>query len=88
MKTEITFDGPGKYGVYDGFFNAIAIIDGEEYDFQCCAEDGVDIDFSDCGYDWGICGDANDKIFKKIGQEKTLKLLKCAYEDFKALSYD
>jgi len=34
---EIKFTGAGEYGIHDGFFNAIAVIDGEEYDFQCCA---------------------------------------------------
>lgn len=79
---EIKFEGWGDYGVHDGFFNAIAVIEGVEYDFQCCAESEGGIDFSDCGYDDGLCGDANKKLAGVIGWENVLELLKEAYREY------
>lgn len=81
---EIKFDGMGDYGIHDGFFNAIAVIDGEEYDFQCCSDGDESVDFNDCGHDWGLSGEANEKIAKKIGEENVLYLLKKAYEEYTA----
>lgn len=78
---EIAFDGPGEYGLHDGFFNAIAIIDGKEYDFQCCAESDP-IDFNDCGFDWGLSRDANNDIAKKVGWDNVLVLLEKAYSQY------
>jgi len=80
---EVKFASPegGEYGIHDGFFNGIAILaDGREHHFQCCAEPDLTIDFNDCGYDWGICGDANKELAEKIGWENMLPLLEKAYK--------
>jgi hypothetical protein len=82
QNVEVKFDGAGEYGVHDGFFNAIAVIDGVEYDFQCCAEQDGTVDLNDCGYDWGICADANEKIAEKIGWENLLDLIERAYSEY------
>ena len=81
---EITFEGWGEYGIHGGFFNAIAVIDGKSYDFQCCVEDDNSINFDDCGYDWGLCHDANEELAEKIGEENVLDLLMLAYAKYKA----
>lgn len=81
-KYEISFDGAGEYGVHDGFFNAIVIIDNTEYDFQCCVDDNDEINWNDCGYNDGICGDCNHKLADKIGWDGVLKALKQAYSDY------
>lgn len=84
----ISFDGPGEYGLHDNFFNAVTEIDGVEYDFQGCADDN-NFDPDDCGHDDGICGDANDRLAKKLmtgdddlhdGYCKVQILLKKAWE--------
>ncbi len=79
-KIEIKFNGLGEYGIHDGFFNAIAVIDGIDYDFQCCADD--DINFNDCGFDDGLCRDANEQLAEKIGWESVLELLERAYNEY------
>jgi len=79
---EISFNGNGEYGIHDGFFNAVAIIDDQEFDFQCCANDG-EINFEDCGYDWGLCGDLNAALADVVGYDVVLELLKKAYKEYK-----
>jgi hypothetical protein len=79
---EIKFTGAGEYGIHDGFFNAIAVIDGEEYDFQCCANEEETVDFNNCGYDWGLCEESNEKLANKIGWENMLPLIERAYSEY------
>lgn len=74
--------GIGEYGIHDGFFNALAVVDGKKYNFQCCAENGT-INFSDCGYNDGICGDVNEKLAESVGWEGVLELLQIAYKQYK-----
>ena len=84
-KYEISFDendGYGEYGVHDGFFNAIVTIDNVEYDFQCCVDENDKINWSDCGYNDGICGDCNKKLADKIGWDNVLNALKQAYSEY------
>lgn len=59
--------------------------EGEELTVQCCLvalyEDGEFIEFkeaincSDCGYNWGICGDVNEKAFRCWGEDKCMEAL-------------
>lgn len=47
---------------------------------QCCldiknGEFIKKINASDCGHDWGICGDVNETAFKKYGEKKCLDYL-------------
>ena len=64
-----------------GFAWILVGCDGSEpLTVQCCLEneDGKatkKIDMSNCGYDWGICADANEKAFKKFGSEKCMSAL-------------
>ncbi|MEA3454150.1 MAG: YopX family protein [Candidatus Caldatribacteriota bacterium] len=80
----IEFDGPGEYGIHDGFFNAIVNINGEKFELQCCT-DGDTIDSDDCGYDWGMSECVNDALFEKIGKEETLVLIEEAFEQWKGI---
>ena len=82
MQYDISFDGMGEYGVHDGFFNAIVTIDGIEYDFQCCVDENDNIDWNDCGYDVGLCGNANQKLADKIGWKNVLNALKQAHSEY------
>jgi len=58
----------GEYGLHDGFFNAVAVIDGVDYYFQGCADDN-DFDANDCGHDDGMCGDVNDPLATKLAED-------------------
>jgi len=78
---EIKFEGLGAYGIHHGFFNGIAVIEDKEYAFQCCCE-GKITDFSDCGFDWGVCRDANHNLAKAIGWENVLFLIEEAYKQY------
>ncbi len=42
------------------------------------------IDFNDCGYDDGICGDCNKKLADKIGWDGVLAVLMQAYAEYVA----
>ena len=80
---EIKFDGMGDYGFHDGFFNAIAVIDGNEFDFQCCSNNNETVDdFNDCGYNEGICGDVNETIASVVGWDGVLHLLETAVKEY------
>ena len=81
---KINFDGDGfgEYGVHDGFFNAVVRIDGIDYDFQCCTDEHDGINWNDCGYDDGLCGDANQRLADKIGWDEVLDVLKVAYKQW------
>ena len=80
---KFTDDGIGEYGVHDGFFNAIAIIDGKEYNFQCCTEnDGTIPNFADSGYNDGICGDVNEKLAEVVSWDGVLELLQIAHKEW------
>ena len=76
------FNKYGNYGIHNGFFNAIAVIDNEEYDLQCCTEKDGTIDFNDCGFNEGMSEMANEKAIEKFGEEKTLKIIKKAYTSY------
>jgi len=82
-KLEISFDdGFGEFGIHDGFFNTIVRIDNKQYYFQCCSDNNKTVDFEDCGYDWGICGDQNSELADVIGWYNVLILLKRAYKEW------
>lgn len=81
----IKFSGPGEYGIHNGFFNVIVVVDGKEYDIQCCADNDV-IDFDDCGFDWGISRDVNYELAEVIGWDNVLRLLKKAYNEYGELT--
>lgn len=84
-KNIISFGGKGdlgEYGIHDGFFNAIATIDGVKYNFQCCVNNDGSINFSDCGYNDGVCGDVNEKLSVLVGWDGVLAILKKAYGIF------
>lgn len=43
---------------------------------QCCLENGSGkIIMSDCGHNWGICGDVNGDAFEKYGENRCMKAL-------------
>jgi hypothetical protein len=51
---------------------------GEQpYTVQCCTVEGRDkeIKISDCGHDWGLCEEANEKAFKNYGENRCMKAL-------------
>lgn len=83
-KYNINFDGDGfgEYGVHDGFFNAVVTIDGTDYDFQCCTDENDSINWDDCGYNDGICGDVNEKLADLVGWDGVLAILIKAYEEY------
>ena len=80
---EIVFDFDcGDYGHHDGFFNAVVVIDNNPLHFQCCAvNEQTGIDFSDCGYDDGICGDCNQDLADIVGWPGVMSLLKRASKE-------
>ena len=58
------------------------VINGSNLTVQCCLESRADenggkksIDASDCGHDWGICGDVNDEAFKAYGEKECMQAL-------------
>jgi len=77
-KIEFKFNGI-EFGIHDGFFNGIAIVDGKKYYFQCCVEKDGSIDPSNSGYDWGICGEVNQHLADVIDWENFPELLEEAY---------
>ncbi len=66
------------YNTDDGF---AWIILEDESTVQCCLHqpNGTPseekIIMSDCGHDWGICGDVNEAAFKKWGENRCMKAL-------------
>lgn len=58
----------GEYGVHDGFFNALTVIDGVDYYFQGCVNDSG-FDANDCGHDWGICEEVNEPLARKLAED-------------------
>ena len=85
---KFTDDGIGEYGIHHGFFNAIAVIDGREYNFQCCCTEDGTINFEDCGYNDGICGDVNESLAHIVGWDGVLELLQIAHNQYKDLYSD
>jgi hypothetical protein len=66
------------YDCVDGFAWMI-LEDGNSV--QCCLEQPngtpaeMKIVMSDCGHDWGICGEVNKKAFAKWGENRCMKML-------------
>ncbi|MDI4654575.1 MULTISPECIES: hypothetical protein [Pseudoalteromonas] len=84
VDAEITFNYDyGDYGSHDGFFNAVVLMGDEAYHFQCCTDENGEVDFDDCGYMEGLCGDCNDKLAAVVGWDGVFSLLKRAYEEYK-----
>lgn len=77
---EISFDyDRGEYGLHDGFFNAVILINNKPYFFQCCTETD---DFNDCGYDLGLCEKANQPLADLIGWHGVLAVIERDFKEF------
>ena len=82
---EITFDyDNGDYGIHDGFFNAVILIDENHYYFQCCVDDEGEVDLDDCGYNWGICEEVNSPLANILGWPGVLALLERALKEYRS----
>lgn len=71
-----------EYSIDDGF--AWIVVDGKEigekFHVSCCLsrEDGSfskKIIMTDCGHNWGICGETNAKAFAYWGENRCMKAL-------------
>ena len=83
IDAEITFNyDSGLYGSHDGFFNAVVLIDGKAYHFQCCTDETGKVDFDDCGYTDGQCGDCNGELAEVVGWGGVHSLLERAYSEY------
>lgn len=60
--------GFGEYGLHDGFFNFLAVIEDKEYSVQCCADSLDQFDVLESGYDEGVCRDVNAEIVSVIDE--------------------
>jgi hypothetical protein len=54
--------------------------EGDKYTVQCCLEekDGKfipKIKSSDCGHNWGLCSDSNEKAFEYWGENRCMNAL-------------
>jgi len=86
IDTEISFDDglQSEFGIHDGFFNALVIIDKKDYYFQCCTTNDK-VDFNDCGHTEGLCMDQNEELAEIVNidsSDTVLELLKVAYEQY------
>ncbi len=60
---------------------AWVIVDNKQLTIQCCLRVDADgniieeINAKDCGFDWGSCGDANEKAVELYGKEECLAVL-------------
>ena len=50
------------------------IITGCGLTFQVCINNG-ELDLEDTGFDWGLCGDANEECIEKYGSEACLNAI-------------
>ena len=83
IKFEDPEDRCAEFGLHDGFFNALVLIDSKKYYLQCCAEDLEDLDdLAASGYDDGICGDVNSELAELIGWSGVLCCLEQAIAQF------
>lgn len=69
----------GDYGLSNDFFTFRVVIDGVEYECQCCADGVGGIDFSDCGHDGGMSSDVNDNLAQLVGWDGVLVLIEYAH---------
>jgi len=58
-------------------------LDGERVSLQACLERDeenenyiLSVDWTDCGWDWGISEDNNKLVVEKLGKEESFNLLK------------
>lgn len=80
---EITFTyDSGLYGIHDGFFNAVVILDNRPYYFQCCTDENGRVDIDNCGHDEGQCADTNQELAYIIGWNGVLHILSKAYKQY------
>lgn len=78
----------GEFGLHDGFFNILVMVDGISYYAQGCADNDF-FDVTNCGHDDGICGDVNESLAAKLsedhdadiryGYDDVQKILEAAY---------
>jgi len=73
----------GEYGLHDGFFNILVMVDGARYYVQGCADNDV-FNATDCGHDDGICGDVNESIASKLAEDHDDDISN-GYEDVKKI---
>lgn len=73
------------YELYYGFAHVIVQENGNEYTIQACLMRRKDdkgfkkqIDLSDSGMNWGVCGDVNSKAFEELGEKRAIKIFKTA----------
>lgn len=87
----ITFEGVGNYGLRRSYFSGLTVVKDIDYEFECLAyanRPDYTIDFTDCGHDWGYCGDVNKKLALLLaedgdiadGYKLVLEVLKAAYK--------
>jgi len=69
----------GDYGLNNDFFNFRVVIDGVEYECQCCADGVGGIDFRDCGHDHAMSSDVNDDLAQLVGWDGVLELIEYAH---------
>ena len=81
VELEIQFPSgaDGEYGLRRDFFNFIAVIDGIEYEGQCCADGVGGVDFRDCGYDDGMTAEVNDELASRVGWDGVIELIEYAH---------
>ena len=84
----------GEYGVHNGFFNTLVMIDGKEFYIQCCMDeaeiynkednsfDFTNFDFTESGYDEGVCGDVNEELANIVGWSNIPEILEFAAKNF------
>lgn len=59
----------GEYGLHDGFFNLLVVIDDVDYYVQGCADNDL-FDVDDCGHNDGVCGDVNEALAIKLSEDR------------------
>jgi hypothetical protein len=75
---DIQFPTP-DYGVKEYFFTFRAVIDGVDYEGQCCVDGVGGIDFRDCGHDHAMSSDVNDELAQLVGWDGVLELIEYAH---------